>query len=179
MNDGDRLFVGFDLQKDPRVILRAYDDASGVTAEFNLNLLTRINRELGADFNLSDFSHYASYHPIEGAARSFLISRKTQTVSIKALNESFEFAAWEPIFMEISQKYNPAMIEDLARTSGFQIAENFFDRQKLLRRFALETHLMERQHLLATACQQNAGVLSNEIHNSAFRFRWLDQYLKP
>ena len=127
MNDGDRLFVGFDLQKDPRVILRAYDDASGVTAEFNLNLLTRINRELGADFNLSDFSHYASYHPIEGAARSFLISRKVQTVSIKTLNESFEFAAWEPIFMEISQKYNPAMIDDLARTSGFQIAENFFD----------------------------------------------------
>ena len=130
MNDCDRLFIGFDLQKDPRVILGAYDDASGVTAEFNLNLLTRINRELGADFNLTDFSHYASYHPIEGAARSFLISCRTQTVSIKALNESFEFDAWEPIFMEISQKYSLAMIEDLARASGFQIAENFFDGKK-------------------------------------------------
>lgn len=127
MNENDRLFIGFDLQKDPRVILRAYDDASGVTAEFNLNLLTRINRELGADFNPADFSHYASYHPIEGAARSFLMSRKTQTVSIKALNKTFEFAAWEPIFMEISQKYNLAMIEDLANASGFQIAENFLD----------------------------------------------------
>lgn len=127
MNDADRLFIGFDLQKDPRTILRAYDDPQGVTAEFNLNLLTRINRELGADFNPADFSHYASYHPIEGAARSFLMSRKTQTVSIKALNATFEFAAWEPIFMEISQKYNLAMIEDLARASGFQIAENFFD----------------------------------------------------
>lgn len=127
MNDGDRLFIGFDLQKDPRAILRAYDDASGVTAKFNLNLLTRINRELGADFNLADFSHYASYHPIEGAARSFLMSRKTQTISVKALNATFEFVAWEPIFMEISQKYNLAMIEGLARASGFQIAENFFD----------------------------------------------------
>jgi uncharacterized SAM-dependent methyltransferase len=83
MNDGDRLFLGFDLQKDPRVILRAYDDASGVTAEFNLNLLTENNRELGADFNLTDFSHYASYHPIEGAARSFLISLQNQLFQSK------------------------------------------------------------------------------------------------
>ncbi len=127
MNDGDRLFIGFDLQKDPRAILSAYDDAAGVTAAFNLNLLTRINRELSADFNPADFSHYASYHPIEGAARSFLMSRKTQTVTVESLNATFEFAAWEPIFMEISQKYNLAMIEDLARASGFQIAENFFD----------------------------------------------------
>jgi dimethylhistidine N-methyltransferase len=127
MNDDDRLFIGFDLQKDPRLILRAYDDASGITAAFNLNLLTRINRELGADFNREDFSHYASYHPIEAAARSFLMSRKVQTVSVKALNTTFEFAAWEPIFMEISQKYNPEMIEDLARASGFQVAKNFFD----------------------------------------------------
>ena len=131
MNQTDRLFVGFDLQKDPRTILRAYDDASGVTAKFNLNLLARINRELAADFNLKEFSHYASYHPIDGAARSFLISRRAQTVRIEALDASFEFAAWEPIFMEISQKYTLMMIEDLARLSGFQVAENFFDSQNL------------------------------------------------
>jgi len=130
MNPGDRLFIGFDLQKDPRTIVRAYDDARGVTAEFNLNLLTRINRELGADFNREEFSHYASYHPIEGAARSFLISRRAQTVFVKTLNETFEFAAWEPIFMEISQKYTPAMIEELARESGFNVAENFTDNKK-------------------------------------------------
>ncbi len=106
MNADDLLFIGFDLQKNPRTILSAYDDEKGITAEFNLNLLTRINRELGADFDRENFSHYASYHPIEGAARSFLMSRKAQKVSIKALNQSFEFAAWEPIFMEISQKYN-------------------------------------------------------------------------
>jgi dimethylhistidine N-methyltransferase len=129
MNDTDLLFVGFDLQKDPRTILRAYDDAQNVTAEFNLNLLTRINRELGADFDLQEFLHYASYHPIEGAARSFLISRKAQTVLVETLNKTFEFAAWEPIFMEISQKYTLRMIEDLAQASGLRVSKNFFDSQ--------------------------------------------------
>ena len=129
MNADDLLFVGFDLQKDPRVILRAYDDAQGVTAAFNLNLLTRINRELGGNFDLRKFSHYAIYRPTECAARSFLISREAQTVFIEALNKSFDFKAWEPIFMEISQKYSLEMIDDFARTSGFRVVKNFFDRQ--------------------------------------------------
>lgn len=127
MNADDLLFVGFDLQKDPRVILAAYNDAQGVTAEFNLNLLRRINREIGADFAVENFSHYATYHPLEGAARSFLISRCEQTVFVKVLNQSFGFKKWEPIFMEISQKYNLEMIENSANTCGFQIERNFFD----------------------------------------------------
>jgi dimethylhistidine N-methyltransferase len=130
MNENDLLFVGFDLQKEPRVILQAYDDAQGVTAAFNLNLLTRINRELGANFNTKDFSHYAIYRPDECAARSFLISRRMQTVFVEALDKSFKFAAWEPIFMEISQKYSLEMIEELAQTSGFLVAQNFFDERK-------------------------------------------------
>jgi L-histidine Nalpha-methyltransferase len=127
MDPNDRLFVGFDMQKDPRVILDAYDDKQGVTAAFNLNLLRRINRELGADFNLDRFSHYAQYRPMECAARSFLISRQKQTVTIKALNRSFEFGQWEPIFMEISQKYTREMIEELASGGGFEIETEFFD----------------------------------------------------
>lgn len=123
----DHLLIGFDLHKNPKTILDAYDDSSGVTAKFNLNLLERINREFGADFKLDEFSHYASYHPIEKAARSFLISRKKQTVFIKALKKSFEFEAWEPIFMEISQKYDLKTIEMLAAESGFEIVQNFFD----------------------------------------------------
>lgn len=130
MNEGDLLFVGFDLQKDPRVILAAYDDAQGVTAEFNLNLLRRINRELGANFDLKKFAHYAVYRPTECAARSFLISREEQEVLIGAIGKTFRFKAWEPIFMEISQKYNLEMIEDLANTSGFEVSENFFDERK-------------------------------------------------
>ena len=130
VNDGDLLFVGFDLQKDPRVILAAYDDAQGVTAEFNLNLLRRINRELGANFELEKFSHYAIYRPTECAARSFLISREEQDVYIEALNQTFHFRAWEPIFMEISQKYDFEMIEELAAKSDFEVKQNFFDSKK-------------------------------------------------
>ena len=126
-NMNDRLFIGFDMQKDPRVIVRAYDDPQGITSAFNLNLLRRINRELGADFDLGKFSHYAQYRPMECAARSFLISRERQTVHIAALNRSFEFEQWEAIFMEISQKYTRSMIEDLAAESGFAIETEFFD----------------------------------------------------
>jgi L-histidine N-alpha-methyltransferase len=130
MNDDDLLFVGFDLQKDPHVIAAAYDDSQGVTARFNLNLLTRINRELGGNFDLDNFIHYANYRPNEGSARSFLISREVQTVHISAVNRDFQFDQWESIFMEISQKYNMRMIESLAVESGFEIKGNFFDRRR-------------------------------------------------
>jgi L-histidine Nalpha-methyltransferase len=129
MNSNDRLFIGFDMQKDPRVIVKAYDDAQGVTAAFNLNLLTRINRELGGDFDISKFSHYAQYRPVECAARSFLISREKQTVNVGALTRTFELDQWEPIFMEISQKYTRPMIEELAAGSGFVMDQDFFDRE--------------------------------------------------
>ncbi len=128
MNDDDLIFIGFDLHKNPKTIINAYDDSQNVTSRFNLNLLKRINLELGADFNTEEFLHYASYHPIERAARSFLISQKEQTVHIKSLNKSFKFKQWEPIFMEVSQKYNLEMIEKLANESGFEIAKNFFDK---------------------------------------------------
>jgi len=130
MSKDDLLFIGFDLQKDPHVIAAAYDDNEGVTARFNLNLLTRINRELGGNFDADKFLHYANYRPNEGSARSFLISREDQTVTIDAVGESFEFKQWEPIFMEISQKYSMEMIESLARESGFEIKRSFFDRRK-------------------------------------------------
>lgn len=127
MSGDDLLFVGFDLQKDPHVIGPAYDDAAGVTAAFNLNLLKRINRELGGDFDLAKFTHYANYRPIEGSARSYLISREAQTINIAALGRCFRFDQWEAVFMEISQKYNLRMIDELASGSGFDIKRNFFD----------------------------------------------------
>ncbi len=123
MNAEDLIFIGFDLHKNPKTILNAYDDSQGVTSRFNLNLLKRINRELGADFNTEEFSHYASYHPTECAARSYLISHKEQTVFIKSLGKSFHFKKWEPIYMEVSQKYNLEMIEKLAA-----VLELVFDR---------------------------------------------------
>lgn len=130
MEQDDLLFVGFDLQKDPHIIAAAYDDPQGVTARFNLNLLTRINRELGGNFDLGKFTHYANYRPIEGSARSFLISRERQSVRIEAIDREFKFGQWEPVFMEISQKYSVEMIEDLAVESGFYIKRNFFDSKK-------------------------------------------------
>ena len=130
MNERDLLFIGFDLHKNPKTILNAYDDSLGVTAKFNMNLLKRINRELGADFNIEEFSHYASYHPLERAARSFLISQKEQTVTIRSLGRTFEFKKWEPIYMEVSQKYDERAIENLAAGSGFTVARNFFDENK-------------------------------------------------
>ncbi len=127
MHDNDLLFIGFDLQKDPHVILDAYDDSQGITAAFNLNLLSRMNSELGANFDVSKFSHYAMYRPVECAARSFLISREKQTVFIEAVSRSFDFDQWEAIFMEISQKFSPAMIQEIAGESGFEINRSFYD----------------------------------------------------
>ena len=127
MNPNDLLFIGFDLQKDPHVIVSAYDDPQGVTARFNLNLLVRINRELGGNFDLEKWSHYAIYRPVECAARSFLISRERQSVQIDSVNRCFEFDQWEAVFMEISQKYSLPVIKGLADDSGFAIKKNFFD----------------------------------------------------
>ena len=89
LGDDDRFLVGFDLKKDIEVLLAAYNDAGGVTAEFNLNLLARINRELGADFDLSKFRHYGTYNVFSGAMESYLVSLATQTVRVDALQQSF------------------------------------------------------------------------------------------
>ena len=130
MNEEDLIFIGFDLHKNPKTILNAYDDSLNITAKFNINLLKRINNELGANFDTENFLHYASYHPTECAARSYLISQKKQTVFVEALNRDFHFKKWEPIYMEVSQKYNLEMIENLAQKSGFKIVKNFYDKNK-------------------------------------------------
>lgn len=127
MNPGDFLLIGLDLKKDPAVIRAAYDDAGGITARFNLNLLVRINRELGGDFDLDGFSHRPSYDSDTGAARSFLRSDRAQRVNIAALGASFDFTEGELIDMEISQKYDQPLIDRLARAAGFEVAAGFTD----------------------------------------------------
>jgi dimethylhistidine N-methyltransferase len=129
MNYKDQLFIGFDLMKDPVVILEAYNDKKGITSEFNINLLDRINKELGGNFNRKKFSHYPSYNPITGETKSYLISLEHQTVMLERLSQSFTFAKWEPVFTEISQKYSLRDIDHLARHSGFKVAKNFFDKK--------------------------------------------------
>lgn len=127
LSKGDLLLIGFDLMKDPNVILNAYNDQMGVTREFNLNLLKRMNGELGADFDAASFQHFPTYNPITGETRSHLISNKKQTVYVEVLDKHFQFDAWEAIHTEVSQKYSPKMIEDFAQRSGFKIVKNFLD----------------------------------------------------
>ena len=123
----DFIFIGFDLKKDPRIISRAYDDKGGITKEFNLNILKRINREIGAQFVIGQFDHYASYDAETGTARSFLVSLKDQDVYIEALQKTFHFSQWETIHTEISQKYDLVMMENLLSEAGLEIVDLFFD----------------------------------------------------
>ncbi|MBB5438099.1 dimethylhistidine N-methyltransferase [Pedobacter sp. AK017] len=126
LSENDILLIGFDLKKNPRQILSAYSDAGGITRDFNLNLLKRINRELGGDFDLKNFEHYASYDPESGACKSFLVSLTDQTVHIG--DDTIQFLENEYIFMEISQKYALEDIEMLAIKSGFRCKQHFFDK---------------------------------------------------
>lgn len=121
----DIVLIGFDLKKNPYTVLNAYSDASGITAAFNLNLLSRINRELDADFTIDDFQHYESYDPITGACKSFLISLKEQKITVAG--ERIYFEENEVIDMEVSQKFSKSDIKKLAEESGFTIAGEIAD----------------------------------------------------
>lgn len=127
MNCSDQLISGIDLKKDPNVILAAYNDEAGITRSFNLNLLDRMNRELGANFEVSQFDHYPTYDPFTGEARSYLISKVAQKVFIEATGNSYNFARAEAIHMEISKKYSLSQIEDLAQQTGFECKRHFTD----------------------------------------------------
>ncbi|HVS19384.1 MAG TPA: L-histidine N(alpha)-methyltransferase [Planctomycetota bacterium] len=131
----DRLLLGVDLRKDARVLERAYDDAAGVTAEFGLNLLARINRELGGDFDLDGFRHRARYDEREGRVEMHLVSLRDQRVRIDALDREFDFAEGETIHTENSYKYSVAEIDALAAAGGFEVESRWFDAE---RRFSLQ-----------------------------------------
>lgn len=126
MTRGDLLLIGFDLKKNPKQILAAYNDAAGTTKAFNLNLLKRINRELEADFNIAQFDHYPTYDPVTGACRSYLISLRKQSVTLAGSKE-IQFEKYEPVYMELSQKYSVPEIDTMAKQTGFKPAEHFFD----------------------------------------------------
>ncbi|PWN72166.1 L-histidine N(alpha)-methyltransferase [Chryseobacterium phosphatilyticum] len=125
LNSGDLFLVGFDLKKNPNTILAAYNDPAGITASFNLNLLTRINRELNADFDEKQFQHYQTYDPVSGACRSFLVSLCDQEVRVD--NHLFHFKENELIDMEVSQKFSEQDIKKLAGDSGFHILTEIKD----------------------------------------------------
>lgn len=131
LHPGDLLLTGFDLRKDPAIILEAYNDSAGRTAAFNLNLLHRINAELDGNFDPAAWRHWETYDPLSGAARSYLVSTAAQTVTVGALGQSFEFDAWEAVSVEVSQKYGEREIEEMAETTGFAHVRHFKDVQGL------------------------------------------------
>lgn len=128
LNPKDLLFMGVDLKKDPSIILSAYNDREGVTTDFNLNLLDRINEELGGNFNRDQFQHYPYYNPQTGECRSYIISKRQQTVTVA--EEEFDFRPWEAIFMEVSKKYDEVQLAELAKATGFRELAKFKDDQK-------------------------------------------------
>lgn len=117
LGPGGRLLIGVDLKKDRAILEAAYNDAQGVTARFNLNLLERMNRELGADFRIERFRHRAFYNAEQSRIEMHLDSRIAQTVRIAG--REFSFRAGESIHTEISCKYGLAEFQDLGRAAGF------------------------------------------------------------
>jgi L-histidine Nalpha-methyltransferase len=120
LSAGDSLLLGMDLVKPESVLLPAYDDAAGVTAAFNKNLLARINRELGADFDLESFAHVARWNPVASRMEIYLESLREQEVSIPALRMRVRFARGETIHTENSYKFTDTMVDSILQNGGFQ-----------------------------------------------------------
>ncbi|WP_420378629.1 L-histidine N(alpha)-methyltransferase [Gilvibacter sp.] len=125
MAAGDALLLGADLQKNPEVIRKAYDDPHGITRNFNLNLLDRFNRELNANFQRDQFEFYCYYNPLSGEVRSYLVSLTDQIVDLA--DEQIRFKKDELIWTELSKKYSFQELEGMAQTAGFEVKKHFLD----------------------------------------------------
>jgi dimethylhistidine N-methyltransferase len=127
LSPGDALLLGTDLKKAESVLVPAYDDPLGVTSAFNLNVLSRINRELGGEFDLRQFRHLARWNEGEGRVEMHLESRRDQTVPIRSLNLEIGFEAGETIHTESSYKFDVKQIEALAAETGFAVTRVWQD----------------------------------------------------
>ena len=137
LNGGDHLLVGIDLIKSVDIVLPAYNDSKGITAAFNLNVLTRINKELGGNFILDKFEHSPYYTEEEGIAKSYLKSTTNQEVFIEALAKSFHFEEGETIHTEISRKYNDKIMQSLIQESGLQLCNKIMDSKEYFADYVL------------------------------------------
>jgi len=116
-----------DLIKSADIVLPAYDDPSGITKAFNLNLLSRINNELDGNFNINTFLHQAKYTEKDGIAKSYLVSSVEQTVTLNGSGKMYHFTQGEKIHTEISRKYNDEIINTIIRDTDFQITNKLTD----------------------------------------------------
>ncbi|ETR75760.1 methyltransferase [Afipia sp. P52-10] len=135
LGQGARLILGVDLEKDERILHDAYNDAAGVTAKFNLNLLARMNRELGTDFDASAFDHRAIYNRTEHRIEMHLRSRKAQKISL--CGRTIMFASGESIHTENSYKYSIPRLHKLARSAGWTLSQSWTDAQAMFSVHAL------------------------------------------
>src|SRR6476469_1809923 len=135
LGEGAQMIIGVDLEKDERVLYDAYNDAAGVTARFNLNVLVRINRELGGNFDVSAFMHRSVYNRERHRIEMHLIAKKAQTVRL--LGRNFSFRPGESIHTESSYKYSLDRFTALARDSGWSVRESWTDRDRMFSVHAL------------------------------------------
>jgi len=129
LGTGARMLVGVDLRKDAALLIPAYDDAAGVTAAFNLNILARLNREAGADFDLDGFAHRATWNAEESRIEMHLVSRRAQTVRIE--DHAIRFAPGETIHTENSYKHTPEAFRAIATGAGWRAERMWTDSARL------------------------------------------------
>ncbi len=141
MAKGDKLILGADLKKSKNIILPAYSDSRGVTRDFNLNLLERMNRELDADFDTTQFEHAPEYDEEEGIAKSAIRSKIAQEVHVKAINLLVKLEAGERINTEISRKYDDDTLEKICRNTGLKVIGKLTDSRGFFADYILEKQL--------------------------------------
>lgn len=134
----DKVLLGVDLIKSADIVLPAYNDKQGITKRFNLNVLERINRELQGNFNIDEFDHVPEYTEDEGIAKSFLVSKIDQTVTIGALQKAFRFKKDEKIHTEISRKYNDTILNSILKDSQLKVISKLTDSKHYFADYILE-----------------------------------------
>jgi L-histidine N-alpha-methyltransferase len=137
LSPNDKLLLGLDLIKSADIVLPAYNDDTGITSAFNINLLHRINTELGANFDLDAFEHAPEYNESIGLAKSYLISKREQSVEIKATGKVYHFRDGEKIHTEISRKYNDEILSGLLQKTDFTITAKFTDKDNYFADYVL------------------------------------------
>ena len=137
LSENDKLLLGTDLIKSEDIVLPAYNDESGITHSFNINLLHRMNTELGANFDLDAFSHAPEYNENEGIAKSYLLSNKEQSVKIAATGKTYHFRAGEKIHTEISRKYDDDVLAKILAKTDFSVNCKFTDKKNYFANYLL------------------------------------------
>ena len=137
LSPNDKLFLGVDIMKPKSIALPAYNDSKGITSDFNLNLLHRINHELKANIEVSSFNHQPQYSEKEGIARSYLVSSIKQDIHIGVLCKTFSFEKGEKITTEISRKYNDEIIQKIIKNTDFCVIGKLTDSKKYFSNYIL------------------------------------------